>query len=263
VYNHDGEVDVIADVVGWLPASNGYQPLTPNRVLDTRSGLNIAPRKLGPGRTLRLTIAGRGGVPFVGAEAVAINLTAARPTVPSYLTVWPANAERPNASNLNLAPDRAVANLVITKLSADGAIDLYNAFGETDVVIDALGWFPAGTGYHPLQPARILDTRAGIGARSRLRPHSAIDVDCLCRGGVPANASAIVINVTVAEPDAAGYVSIWPTGEPQPNTSSVNFAAGDVVPNLAITRVGIDGLITIYNAFGNTHCIADVVGWFD
>ena len=208
-----GTLDVIGDAAGWFPASNGYRPLTPARVLDSRRGLNIAMRKVGPAETIRLTLAGRGGVPSSGADAVVLNLTASELSSISYITVYPSGAERPNASNLNLRPQHTVPNLVIAKLSDAGAIDIFNASGETNVIADVVGYFPHDTGHHPLQPARILDTRVAIGARGKLGPRVAVDVDASCHGGVPANATAVVLNVTVAEPDAAGYVSVWPTGD--------------------------------------------------
>ena len=58
------------------------------------------------------------------------------------------------------------------------------------------------------------------------------------RGGVAANASAVVLNVTVVEPAAAGFVSVFPCGAGVPNSSSVNFAAGATVANAVVSQVG-------------------------
>jgi hypothetical protein len=78
---------------------------------------------------------------------------------------------------------------------------------------------------------------------------------------VPADASAVVLNVTAAESTATGYLSLWPTGLAQPNVSSVNFHARQTVPNAVIVPLG-GGSIDIFNAFGTTHVIVDVVGWY-
>ena len=85
----------------------------------------------------------------------------------------------------------------------------------------------------------------------------------MCRGGVPSNAKAIVINVTAVAPTAGGYITVWPSGEARPESSNLNFVPGQTVPNLVITKVGIEGMVSFYNDAGDTHVIADVMGWFE
>jgi hypothetical protein len=73
--------------------------------------------------------------------AVVMNVTVTNPTAPSYLTVWPDGAARPVASDLNYVAGLTVPNLVVVKLGASGSIDLYNAFGTSDVIADVVGWY--------------------------------------------------------------------------------------------------------------------------
>lgn len=113
----------------------------------------------GAGGMIELVVTGRGGVPSSGVGAVALNVTVTNPTAPSYLTVWPTGAPRPNASNLNYSPGQTVPNMVIAKVGTGGRISLYNYAGTTDVIVDVLGWFPEGTSFTGLTPARLLDTR--------------------------------------------------------------------------------------------------------
>jgi hypothetical protein len=83
------------------------------------------------------------------------------------------------------------------------------------------------------------------------------------RGGVPAiGVGAVAVNVTAVVPSTAGYLTVWPTGDERPNASNLNFVPGDVVPNLAVVRVGSGGRISIFNETGTTHLLVDVVGWF-
>lgn len=96
-----------------------------------------------PGATLPLQVTGRGGVPASGVAAVALNVTSVNPSATSYLTAWPAGVARPLASNLNLTANRTVANMVFVKVGADGVVNLYNAAGRTDVVVDVAGWYAA------------------------------------------------------------------------------------------------------------------------
>ena len=47
-----------------------------------------------------------------------------------------------------------------------------------------------------------------------------------------------------------------------PTASSLNYIAGLTVANLVIVKLGADGGVNLANAFGTTHLIADVVGYF-
>ena len=263
IYNFTGSTNVIADVMGWFPTTNSYQPLVPMRLLDTRTGTGAPVARVGANQTLKLSVLGRGGVPASGVDAVVLNVTAAESSMISYLTVWPSGQAQPYASNLNLAPNRVVPNLVISKLGNDGTVSLYNYAGDTHIIADVMGWFPAASGYHSLSPLRILDTRVGNGVTGPIGARRTIDADGLCRGGVPSNAKAIVINVTAVAPTGGGYITVWPSGEARPESSNLNFVPGQTVPNLVITKVGIEGMVSFYNDAGDTHVIADVMGWFE
>ena len=92
-----------------------FHPVTPARILDTRRpGFGA----IGPDTTLDLKVTGAGGVPPAGATAVALNVTVAGATAPSFLTVFPAGEAKPNASNVNFVAGQIVANLVVAKLGA-------------------------------------------------------------------------------------------------------------------------------------------------
>jgi hypothetical protein len=81
---------------------------------------------------------------------------------------------------------------------------------------------------------------------------------------VPASGvSAVVLNVTATAPTSTTWVTVWPSGQPRPDASNLNVLAGQSRPNLVVARVGAGGRVSLYNAFGSTHLIADVVGWFD
>ena len=62
-----------------------------------------------------------------------------------------------------LSPGQDVPNLVIVKVgAADGSVKVYNDSGSTHVIFDVVGWYGAsGDLFHPVSPARILDTRFG------------------------------------------------------------------------------------------------------
>ncbi|MGB8861237.1 MAG: NPCBM/NEW2 domain-containing protein [Ilumatobacteraceae bacterium] len=69
------------------------------------------------------------------------------------------------------------------------------------------------------------------------------------------------MNVTVAAPTAAGYLTVWPKGVTQPNASNLNFEAGQTVPNLVISKIGSEGKISYYSSSGSVHVLIDVLGY--
>ncbi len=248
-----------------------FVPITPVRVLDTRTGVggNLVP--LGPQTFTELSIAGVVGIPATEVTAVVLNVTAVDPTASGYLTVTPSGAARPPVSNLNMVAGQTVPNLVTVKLGANGKVDVFNAFGTTDVVADAVGYYTtAGTvttgRFTPLTPYRVLDTRTGTGVGGSTAPLGAdrsIDLTVTGVGGVPASGvSAVALNVTVDRPTGSSYLTVWPAGQPRPVASTHNVVAGLTVANLVLAKTGTGGKVSLYNAFGTAHLIADVVGYF-
>jgi hypothetical protein len=256
------------------PSSSGarYNPVTPARILDTRDGNGAPAVALGPGATLDLQVTGRGGVPATGVSAVVLNVTVTAPSAPiSHLTVFPTGQALPLASNLNFVAGETVPNLVVVKLGAGGKVSLFNAEGSVHVIADVAGWYDDGSAasgarYNPVTPARILDTRDGNGAPAvALGPGATLDLQVTGRGGVPATGvSAVVLNVTVTAPSAPiSHLTVFPTGEALPLASNLNFVAGQTVPNLVVVKLGTGGKVSLYNAAGSVHVIADVAGWYD
>jgi hypothetical protein len=176
--------------------------------------------QLGQGDSVDLTVVGRGGVPMTGVGAVALNVTVANPSAASFLTVWPTGADRPLASNLNFGAGQTIPNMVIVPVGAGGQVSFYNNTGGVDVVVDVLGWFPTGASYTGLTPARLMDTRGGnptidglFAGAGQVGQASSVDLTVVGRGGVPpTGAGAVALNVTVTNPSAASFLTVWPTG---------------------------------------------------
>jgi hypothetical protein len=291
VYNAFGSVDVIFDVHGWVTTQGTVsgtdgllRPLVPARILDTRFGTGtggvIAP--VGPGGTIHLQVAGAGGVPGAASatppEAVVLNVTAANPTAPSYLTIFPTGSARPTVSNLNFVPGRDVPNRVEVKLGTGGQVDIFNAAGTVNVIADVNGWFTDGSdptavggATSGLTPARVLDTRNGTGGFSGpIGPAGTIFLQVAGNGGVPSMSyavppTAVILSVTVTNATAPSNLRLFPSDAvtQPPNASDLNFVAGQTVPNLVVVKLGADGKVGIYNAFGSTDVIVDALGWYN
>ena len=118
--------------------------------------------------------------------------------------------------------------------------------------------------FTPITPCRLADTRLAPGpfggpamsartTRSFALPQSAC--------GVPSNALAYSLNVTVVPAGSLGYLTIWPTGEAQPVVSTLNSMDGRVKANAAIVPAGAAGAVSVY-ASNTTNVILDINGYF-
>jgi hypothetical protein len=192
-----------------------------------------------------------------------LNVTVTDTTAPGFITVYP-GVSRPTASNLNFVAGQTVPNLVVVPVGPDGNVEFYNGSTATvQLVADGSGYFPTGT-FGTLTPARNMGTRSNLGASGPVAPGSTVSLPVLGHGGVPtAGVSAVVLNVTVTDTFAPGYITVYPDGVSQPLASNLNFVAGQTVPNLVIAPVGADGSVDFYNGSSNTvQVVADVSGYF-
>jgi hypothetical protein len=279
IFNGSGAAqDAVVDVQGYFPSGSAYVPMTPQRYLDTRSGgTTVDGQNQGAGALSRvgrldLGIAGRSSIPASGVDAVIFNLTAVQPTSAGYITAWPSNVARPNASNLNLNVGLTIPNVVISGLGSSGNVSLFNgAANATDLIADVQGWFPSNSGYAALPPARLLDTRSGqstidgqYAGSGALAHAGTLDLQVTGRGGVPTDSGvgAVILNVTAVQPASGGYVTVWPTGATQPLASNLNLNPGTTIPNLVIAKVGANGKVSIFNGSQTaTDILVDVQGW--
>jgi hypothetical protein len=259
-----GSVHVIADVQGYVVggtvlAAGAVVPVTPARVLDTRTTQHV-----GTGGTISLVVAGVVGVP-ADASAVVANITVTGTTGPGYLTAWPAGVARPTSSNVNFVTGQTVPNMAIVKVGSNKSISLFNSSGPMDVVVDIQGYVTAGTAtlpgtVMPVTPKRVVDTRISLGAPGPAPENNGwiVDFDNLDLVHIP---QGVLINLTVTEPQAAGWLSAFPYGVSLPLVSNLNFTPGAVVPNLALLTLG-QGYGVLYNGSGGTsQIVADVLAY--
>ena len=76
------------------------------------------------------------------ATALQLNVTAVDAEVLTFLTIYPSNVPRPNASNLNPSPGQGpTPNAVTTGLSPDGRFNVFNLKGSVNVIIDITGYY--------------------------------------------------------------------------------------------------------------------------
>ena len=260
--------DLVVDLMGTFERGGGAgaQSVTPARLLDTRKPIGVpSVGKLPAGQTLVLQVSDRGGLPATGVAAATVNVTVTEPDGPGFITAYPCDRDRPTASNLNFVAGQTVPNLVTVRLSAAGTLCLFTS-ATTHLIADVAAWYSIGAaqGYHELPPERLLDTREPIGVAQigKVQSGDTLTLQVSGRGGVPENgALAVTMNVTVTEPDQAGFVTIYPCDAAQPEASNLNFSAGETVPNLVTVKLSAAGTVCLF-AQRTTHLVADVAGYF-
>ncbi len=108
-----------------------------------------------------------------------------------------------------------------------------------------------------LIPGRLFDSRDG--AAQRVGPSAVTEVAVSGRFGVPADATAAVISVTITEPTSSGYATVYPCGSVPPLASHHNFVAGQTVSNAVSARIGGGGQVCVVST-ALAHLVVDVNG---
>ena len=146
-------------------------------------------------------------------------------------------------------------------LFRSGRVCLYTALAA-HLVVYLNGWVMETTPstvpgtFNTVVPARLLDTRSGAPVAAA----SALIMAVAGQGGVPSSGiDAVVLNVTVTEPAASGYLVVFPCGQ-VPLASNLNFVKDQTVPNAVLAKVDGSGNVCFYSTT-TTHLVVDVTGY--
>jgi hypothetical protein len=119
-----------------------------------------------------------------------------------------------------------------------------------------------------IKPQRIVDTRTVAGrahitnrpgnldAAGRLIAGHTILVDL---ASLEVAAAAAFCNLTAVRPVTIGFMTLWPGGV-QPATSSINFVAGAVIANFAVTGTSATDTVSIFSS-ATTHVLLDITAF--
>lgn len=275
VYSSD-RTDLLIDISGYYTdasTANGlaYYPLTPCRVIESRSAYRSPAGAFGPPsmnarQTRKFTFPSTPYCTVPRAAAYSVTITAVPPGPLAYLTAWPDGSAQPNVSSINSFAGRVLANSIVIPAASDGSIDVF-ASDATDLIVDINGYFAADDGqnglfYYPVTQCRASDSNVSLGpypddtARTIPIPSAS---GC---SGIPATARAYAINVTaLPNGNPMPFLTAWPTGAARPNASILNAFQGQVVTNSAVVPAGVNGAIDIY-AFRRTGVVVEVNGYF-
>lgn len=284
-----GEAHVIVDVFGWISTSQvttrgaRLRTVNPGRLYDSR---NEVPLSAGEARPVQ--VRGRSTAAFTipnstNVVGVVVNVTGInnRPTsVPTFISVLPtAPSGVPTTSNLNLTAGLTRANLAIVPVGPDGRIYVYNDQGQANVTLDVVGYLEtnvvaarAGRIIPMRSPFRAIDTRRPPTGPLKLSAGQAEPWDFTALinstsvGGVPiGNVTSFVGNLTGTgferqyyNSPLTTYLSMTPWTAGQPSVSNLSFGIDEAVANLAVSRLGTDRRLWVYNAEGLVHYLFDI-----
>jgi len=117
----------------------------------------------------------------------------------------------------------------------------------------------------PIAPCRVADTRNATGpfGGPSIAGHSSRDFvipSSAC--GIPSQAAAYSLNVTVVPHGALGYLTVWPSGQSQPLVSTLNSLDGRIKANAAVVPAGSGGAISVF-VTDTTDVVLDINGYFE
>jgi subtilisin family serine protease len=269
------DTELIIDVNGYFVPSTGmaFYPLTPCRVVDTRNAAGPlgAPSMAGV-QARSFPVRSACNVPAT-ATAYSLNATVVPKTpVFGYLTLWPTGQVQPLVSTLNAVTGTVTANAAIVPAGTNGEVSAF-ATDASELILDINGYFaPAGAvgalTFSTVTPCRILDTRntpngalAGPALVANTERSVPVATAPACTGPL-GSARAYSLNATVVPTGPFGYLSMWPTGLPQPLVSTLNAVDGAITSNAGIVpAVSAGGAISVLGSNG-VHLILDLNGVF-
>ncbi len=250
-------------IIGWQ-----FVPVTPCRVVDTRNANgSFGGPEMSAGQARAFNIPQSAcGIPS-NAAAYSLNVTVLPSKTLSYLTIWPTGQNQPYVSTLN-SDGRVKANAAIVPAGTNGGVSVY-VTDATRLILDIDGYFlPAGSSgglaFYPLAPCRIADTRNAAGSLGgpsinggASRAFPILSSNC----NVPTTAKAYSLNFTAVPHKTLNYLTTWPTGEAQPNVSTLNAGTGAVTANAAIVPAGTSGDVSVFVS-DTSDVILDINGYF-
>ena len=151
------------------------------------------------------------------------------------------------ASSFSVVDDTTIMATVPAGSSGEVGVTVTTPTGTSLVVQGAhFEYVDDGSLFHGVAPQRLLDSRGSLGGwDGPLQAGSPRSLVVAGVGGVPADATSVVLNVTSTDSDASSFVTVYPHGTAMPNASNVNFPAGHNVANLATVRVGDAGQVDV------------------
>jgi hypothetical protein len=260
VRNDQGVSDVVLTVLGYHtsdPALGAGLVPARARLYDSRTSGGA----LRAGETRTVPLPAVDGVPAAGIAAHLLDVTAVGPGAAGVLEVVG------GSGGLRVHHPAGAAHDQRLLVATSGGTVTLRASAPVHVLLDSAGYLPdqpatpgAGLAYTGVAPARVLDTRT---AGSGYLPVGGVrSVKVTGVAGVPADAAAVLVNVTGIGAAGTTRLTAWPMGRPGEVVTGVRLTRGDVRSNLALVPVGSSGGIQLSAPEAAAKVVVDLVGWY-
>ncbi len=265
-----GSAHVIIDYTGSYSRATGnvavgngkvYQASSnPIRVYDSRTTSN----PIGPGGVRPVQVRNGIGAP-AGAYAVAVNIVAVLPSVPTHLVAYRNGIATPATSSVNASPGEVIARLVPVQVGTGDSIAVFNQFGSTHVIVDVVGWWVdpnAG-----LNNGRVQLSGSTSPSSFTLAPGESREIDSTLASipnGPKWGTRAALINVRAENPGGPGFLVIHQLLPAPSGVSNVNYTTATSIANGAIAPTEDDGTFWITNSSSGANTVTvkvDITGW--
>jgi YD repeat-containing protein len=239
-------------------------------VIDTHNGTGYPAGAWAGTAVKSLALKGKGGVPDT-ATAVFANITVISTdsggvsfaSLPGGMF---ATGSEPGTT-LNFRSNETTAIAAVLDLNAAGVVDIkhYTSATGVHVLVDIQGYFDGqvSTSSFTTVESRIYDSRT---PNTPIPANSTVEVQIGGVGGLPPaspNVAGVVMNITPLTSSGSGFLTLWPSDEPEPNLSSVNYTADSVSNVIVVRPSATTGKVKIKNTgTGSVHIIIDSQGWF-
>ncbi|WP_433229647.1 hypothetical protein [Actinomadura formosensis] len=223
--------------------------------------------KIEANATTAVTVAGVGGLPASGLASVAVNISAKGDWFNNgSLKIYPSGLTEPNATALNYNSNFYLADMLTTKVGADGKINIINKSNQpVKVYLDVQGYtlneenpyVTKGSTYVPLNPLMLV-TNQNIDGNGNF------ELAPLGQSGIPGEGvDAVALNISTLSPRDSGTLRVYPSDEGWPLDATIDFVPNRKLQNSVIAKVGTNGKINIHNfAMGATSVWVEVTGYF-
>ncbi|MEM4675854.1 MAG: Ig-like domain-containing protein, partial [Nitrososphaerota archaeon] len=244
IANNKGAANVIIDIDGYYTDSSGsasqgslFVPINPTRIVDTRSGLGGVSGPIPPDHSVTFTAAGVAGIPAASStqypDAIVANVTEASATAAGgFVTVYPDGIAPPVTSDLNFGPGDIVANADLAGLNPEtGTFEVFNAFGDTQLVVDAYGYFtPASPGANIVTLSPSTSSLEATGTTT-----STIAINVVSAAGVPVGNDVINLSLAGSPSSACGTLSAASVTTSTAGSASVTYTSSATTGSCTIT----------------------------
>jgi hypothetical protein len=239
-----GSALVLMDIAGYYidGAGSVFNPRSTTRIFDQTVGTSAA--------TVPMPTSGPAARP-AGATAAVLNVEVFNPSAAGYVRVTPFG-QNASVATQEFLGGQSISNLVTVKL-VGGAAQVILSAGSGRVLIDIAGYYTSDPGsvFQPITTTRIFDQQVGT---------QAVDVPVGTGTPVPEWATAVVVNIEVFNPSAAGYLRVTPYLN-DASVATQQFVRGQTISNLVVVRL-TSGHAQVKLSAGNARVLMDVAGYF-